>query len=129
MDDLGCLACSSSSLLPLPPENLLYHLNTCARDKVSSPKSLGLSLNAGEDMDICKCIVPSRHVGTLNSHRAASLLVRLVEGVERWETFDPPIVFSLLIGVELSKIVLSPAMVLENRLKILALHREELRGP
>ncbi|GFV57602.1 uncharacterized protein TNCV_4012461 [Trichonephila clavipes] len=37
-------------------------------------------------MDAYKCIVPSRHGGTLNSCRAASLLVRLVEGEERWET-------------------------------------------
>ncbi|GFX50496.1 HTH_Tnp_Tc3_2 domain-containing protein [Trichonephila clavipes] len=38
--------------------------------------------NSGESMDVCKCIVPSRHWGTLNSHRAASPLVRLVEGEE-----------------------------------------------
>ncbi|GFW97746.1 hypothetical protein TNCV_1425091 [Trichonephila clavipes] len=43
----------------------------------------GLGSNRGEDMDVCKCIVPLRHGGTLNSHRAASLLVRLVEGKER----------------------------------------------
>ncbi|GFW15475.1 hypothetical protein TNCV_4656151 [Trichonephila clavipes] len=30
-------------------------------------------------MDVCKCIVPSRHGGTLNSRRAASPLVRLIE--------------------------------------------------
>ncbi|GFV67798.1 hypothetical protein TNCV_3546001 [Trichonephila clavipes] len=35
-----------------------------------------------EDMDVCKCIVPSRHGGTLNSRRAD--LVRLVEGRERF---------------------------------------------
>ncbi|GFW42287.1 retrovirus-related Pol polyprotein from transposon TNT 1-94 [Trichonephila clavipes] len=34
--------------------------------------------------------VPLRHGVTLNSHRAASLLVRLVEGEERWETPDHP---------------------------------------
>ncbi|GFU66591.1 hypothetical protein TNCV_3335721 [Trichonephila clavipes] len=28
-----------------------------------------------EDMDVCKCIVPMRHEGTLNSRRAASPLV------------------------------------------------------
>ncbi|GFV02445.1 hypothetical protein TNCV_1023731 [Trichonephila clavipes] len=33
---------------------------------------LGLGSNPGQDMDICKCIVPSRHGGTLNSCRAAS---------------------------------------------------------
>ncbi|GFU71984.1 uncharacterized protein TNCV_2999671 [Trichonephila clavipes] len=36
-------------------------------------------------MDVCKCIVPSRQWGTLNSHRDASPLVRLVKGEERWE--------------------------------------------
>ncbi|GFY35210.1 hypothetical protein TNCV_5045841 [Trichonephila clavipes] len=39
-------------------------------------------------MHVCKCIVPSRHGGTLNSLRAASPLVRLVEGEERWEAPD-----------------------------------------
>ncbi|GFY34972.1 uncharacterized protein TNCV_155491 [Trichonephila clavipes] len=34
-------------------------------------------------MEACKCIVPTRHGGTLNSRRAASPLVRLVEGEER----------------------------------------------
>ncbi|GFY10661.1 hypothetical protein TNCV_2194821 [Trichonephila clavipes] len=42
--------------------------------------SLGLGSNPGEDMDVCKCIVPSWHGGTLNSRRAASPLVKLVEG-------------------------------------------------
>ncbi|GFX50460.1 hypothetical protein TNCV_770321 [Trichonephila clavipes] len=51
--------------------------------------------NSGESMDVCKCIVPSRHWGTLNSHRAASPLVRLVEGEERWEAFDQYRIFSL----------------------------------
>ncbi|GFX55513.1 uncharacterized protein TNCV_268011 [Trichonephila clavipes] len=44
--------------------------------------------NSGEDMVVCKCIVPSWHGGTLNSRRAASPLVRLVEGEERWEAPD-----------------------------------------
>ncbi|GFS50367.1 uncharacterized protein TNCV_1638591 [Trichonephila clavipes] len=44
-----------------------------------------MSSNPGEVMDVCKCIVPSRHWVTLNSRRAASPLVRLVEGEERWE--------------------------------------------
>ncbi|GFT24340.1 hypothetical protein TNCV_3252011 [Trichonephila clavipes] len=46
-------------------------------------------LNPGEDMDVCKCIVPLRH-GTLNSRRAASPLVNLVAGDERWEALDFP---------------------------------------
>ncbi|GFX54256.1 uncharacterized protein TNCV_3823551 [Trichonephila clavipes] len=40
---------------------------------------LGLSLNPGENMDICKCIVPSQHGCTLNSRRVTSSLVRFGE--------------------------------------------------
>ncbi|GFY08990.1 cullin-4A [Trichonephila clavipes] len=52
---------------------------------------LCLGLNLGEDMNVCKCILPSRHEGTLNSRRTASPLVRFVEGEERWETPDLPL--------------------------------------
>ncbi|GFX91644.1 uncharacterized protein TNCV_3682301 [Trichonephila clavipes] len=45
----------------------------------------GLGLNSGEVMDACKCIVPSWHGSTLNSRRAASPLMRVVEGKEKWE--------------------------------------------
>ncbi|GFU67034.1 hypothetical protein TNCV_4968831 [Trichonephila clavipes] len=48
-------------------------------------------------MDVCKCIVPLRHGGTLNSHRAGSPLVRLVEGKERRESPDHPMVIFLKI--------------------------------
>ncbi|GFS81121.1 uncharacterized protein TNCV_1223821 [Trichonephila clavipes] len=41
-------------------------------------------------MDVCKCITHLRHGGTLNSRRAASPLVWLVEGEERWEAPDHP---------------------------------------
>ncbi|GFX67585.1 hypothetical protein TNCV_3933271 [Trichonephila clavipes] len=41
----------------------------------------------GEDMDVCKCIVPLRHGDTLNSRRAASPLVKMEEGEERKPTF------------------------------------------
>ncbi|GFW14448.1 uncharacterized protein TNCV_298681 [Trichonephila clavipes] len=51
---------------------------------------LGLDSNSGEDMDNCKCKLPSWHGGTLNSRRVASPLVRLVEREERRETPDPP---------------------------------------
>ncbi|GFU63306.1 uncharacterized protein TNCV_661401 [Trichonephila clavipes] len=51
---------------------------------------LGLGLNLGEDMDVCKCFVPSWHGGTLNSRRTTSHLVRLVEGEEKWEAPDNP---------------------------------------
>ncbi|GFT25946.1 hypothetical protein TNCV_2807871 [Trichonephila clavipes] len=41
-------------------------------------------------MDVCNCIVPAGHGSTLNSRRAASPFVRLVEGEERWEASDHP---------------------------------------
>ncbi|GFX48769.1 uncharacterized protein TNCV_3479531 [Trichonephila clavipes] len=44
---------------------------------------LGLGLNPAGGNDVCKCIMPPRHDGTLNSRRDASPLVRLVEGEER----------------------------------------------
>ncbi|GFW65046.1 uncharacterized protein TNCV_393121 [Trichonephila clavipes] len=50
----------------------------------------GKSSNPGEDMDVCKCIVPSRNGGTLNSSRTANPLVRSVQGEERWEASCPP---------------------------------------
>ncbi|GFW56814.1 uncharacterized protein TNCV_160441 [Trichonephila clavipes] len=53
-------------------------------------KFSGLGSNPGEDMGACKCIVPARHGGTLNNRRAASPLVWLVEGEERWEASDHP---------------------------------------
>ncbi|GFV47510.1 hypothetical protein TNCV_904711 [Trichonephila clavipes] len=56
--------------------------------------------NSGEDLDACKCIAPLRHGGTVNNLRAASPLVRLVEGKNRWDALATPRVFSLEIGVE-----------------------------
>ncbi|GFV97033.1 uncharacterized protein TNCV_3526191 [Trichonephila clavipes] len=59
----------------------------------SSPVPLktrrGSGSNPEEGMDVCKWKVPLRHWGTLKGHRAASPLVRLVEGKERWETPAP----------------------------------------
>ncbi|GFV24660.1 uncharacterized protein TNCV_3339761 [Trichonephila clavipes] len=65
---------------------------------------VGLGSNPGEDMDVCKCIVPSRHGGTLNSRRATSPLVRLVD---RWDASDHPQGVILLIwgGIELNRTV------------------------
>ncbi|GFX46501.1 hypothetical protein TNCV_4549401 [Trichonephila clavipes] len=57
--------------------------------------AVGLGSNPGEVMDACKCIVPLQHGGTLNSRRAASPLVRLVEDKKRWEASDKPKMFSL----------------------------------
>ncbi|GFU18236.1 hypothetical protein TNCV_1389021 [Trichonephila clavipes] len=54
-------------------------------------------------MDVCKCIVPLRQGGTLNSRRAVSPLVRLVEGEERWDATDHPQGFSIEIGVNQAK--------------------------
>ncbi|GFW96183.1 transposable element Tcb1 transposase [Trichonephila clavipes] len=59
-------------------------------DTTKKGVELGLSSNPGEDMDVCKCTVSSRHGGTLNSRRAASPLVRLVAGNKRWEAPNPP---------------------------------------
>ncbi|GFX30799.1 uncharacterized protein TNCV_656851 [Trichonephila clavipes] len=50
----------------------------------------GMGSNPGEGMDFCKCIVPLRHGGTLNSRRTAFPLVRLVEWEERCEANDHP---------------------------------------
>ncbi|GFS59131.1 hypothetical protein TNCV_70091 [Trichonephila clavipes] len=69
-----------------------------------------------KDMDVCKCIVFLRHRGTLNSCRAVSPLVWLVEGEETWEALDHPRVFSLKIGMEPRKIVLLPAWCSKFRL-------------
>ncbi|GFU97072.1 hypothetical protein TNCV_3347181 [Trichonephila clavipes] len=60
-------------------------------------------------LDKRNTIVPLQHGGTLNSHRAASPLVRLVEGEERWEAPDHLRMFSHKIGVKTSQILLLPA--------------------
>ncbi|GFY35586.1 uncharacterized protein TNCV_196861 [Trichonephila clavipes] len=52
---------------------------------------VGMGSNPGEGMDVCKCRMPSQQGSTLNSRRAASPLVRLVEGKERWEAPDFPL--------------------------------------
>ncbi|GFV10882.1 zinc finger protein 112 [Trichonephila clavipes] len=59
-------------------------------------------------LDKRNTIVPLWHGDTLNSHRAASPLVRLVEREEIWEASDHLRMLSLKIGVEPSRIVLSP---------------------
>ncbi|GFW72952.1 hypothetical protein TNCV_830751 [Trichonephila clavipes] len=50
----------------------------------------GLGSNPGEDVGVCKCIVPSRHGGTLNSRRATSPPVMVVARDEMWEAPNPP---------------------------------------
>ncbi|GFV35597.1 hypothetical protein TNCV_3473681 [Trichonephila clavipes] len=78
-------------------------------------------------MDGCKYIVPSRQGGILNSRRAASPLVLLVEGEDRWEVPNP--VLSLKIGVEPRKITCMVLKAKANyRHKILALSHDEFHG-
>ncbi|GFX99079.1 uncharacterized protein TNCV_2492611 [Trichonephila clavipes] len=74
-------------------------------------------------MDVCKCIVPLRHVGTLNNRRAASHFVWLVGGEESWEASGHTQGFLPLNwgGIEQNRTVI--CMVL----KILALSRKEFR--
>ncbi|GFW12070.1 hypothetical protein TNCV_4531351 [Trichonephila clavipes] len=43
-------------------------------------------------MDVCKCIVPSRHGGTPNSSRPVSPLVKLVEKEDRTATAGSDVV-------------------------------------
>ncbi|GFY25296.1 uncharacterized protein TNCV_2484161 [Trichonephila clavipes] len=50
--------------------------------------AIGLGSNPGEDRDVYKCIVPSRHGETLNNRRAVSPLARLMEGEGKWEASD-----------------------------------------
>ncbi|GFV80663.1 piggyBac transposable element-derived protein 4 [Trichonephila clavipes] len=93
---------------------------------------LGLGSNPGEDTDVCKCIVPSRRGGSLNSCRAASPLVRLVEGEERWKAPGPPQgVLSQNWGeTELNRSVTCMVLkVTANDRRHLALCHDEFRGP
>ncbi|GFY10129.1 cullin-4A [Trichonephila clavipes] len=81
-------------------------------------------------MDVCKCIVPLRHGGTLNSRRPASPLVRLEE--ERWEASAHPqgVLLQNWSETELNCSVTS--MVLRataNDRRHLALCHDEFRGP
>ncbi|GFS94844.1 uncharacterized protein TNCV_4457111 [Trichonephila clavipes] len=94
---------------------------------------IGLGLNPGEGMDVCKCIVSSWRGGTLNSRRVASPLVRLVEEEEMWETSDHPqgVLPQNWGGPEQNRTV--TCMVLKakanDRRKNLFLSRDEFRGP
>ncbi|GFX32462.1 hypothetical protein TNCV_2173801 [Trichonephila clavipes] len=54
---------------------------------VSDTECCAIGLNPGEGMDVCKRIMSLKHGDTLNSSRAASLLVRLMEEVG-WEALD-----------------------------------------
>ncbi|GFU57745.1 uncharacterized protein TNCV_3638951 [Trichonephila clavipes] len=83
-------------------------------------------------MDVCTCLVPSRHGGTLSSRRAASLLVRLVEGDERWEASNHPqgVLFQKWGETKLNRSV--ACMVLKataNDRRHSALSYDEFHGP
>ncbi|GFU57555.1 uncharacterized protein TNCV_3637181 [Trichonephila clavipes] len=80
-----------------------------------------------------KGIVPLRHGGTLNSRRAASPIVRLVERQERWGSLTNPgcVLPPNWGGTEQNRIV--TCMVLKttanDRRKSLALCRDKFRRP
>ncbi|GFW56286.1 uncharacterized protein TNCV_1878061 [Trichonephila clavipes] len=76
--------------------------------------------------------MPLRHGGTLNSRRATSLLVWLVEGEERWEAPGHPQGFLPLNWGRTEQNRTVTCMVLKAKdnegAKILALSRGEFRG-
>ncbi|GFW94566.1 uncharacterized protein TNCV_4246071 [Trichonephila clavipes] len=83
-------------------------------------------------MDVCKCIVPARHGGTLNSRRAANPLVKLVEGEGRWEASNNPQSVLPLNWGGIDPNRTATCMVLKataNDRRHLALCHEEFRGP
>ncbi|GFW27858.1 uncharacterized protein TNCV_767381 [Trichonephila clavipes] len=69
----------------------------------------GLGSNPAEGMHACKCIVPLRQEGTLNSRRATSSLVRLVEGEERKEAPPQGILPQNWCGTEMNRTVKATA--------------------
>ncbi|GFX35663.1 uncharacterized protein LOC101238613 [Trichonephila clavipes] len=60
-------------------------LSTAAKKQVTT-----VELGSNPGMDVCKCILPFRHEGTLNSRRVGSPLVCLMEGEERWDASSYP---------------------------------------
>ncbi|GFW40132.1 uncharacterized protein TNCV_5118151 [Trichonephila clavipes] len=84
-------------------------------------------------MDVCKCILPSRHWATLKSRRAASPFVKLVEGEDSWEAPDHShgVLPQNWCGTEQNRtatcIVLKAKAI--DRRKNIALSRDEFRGP
>ncbi|GFV77207.1 uncharacterized protein TNCV_444371 [Trichonephila clavipes] len=74
----------------IPKTAFVTKSDTCIGISDADCGAVGTGFDPEGDMDVCKCIVPLRHGGTLNSRRAAGLLVWLVEGEERWESSDHP---------------------------------------
>ncbi|GFX83735.1 hypothetical protein TNCV_349991 [Trichonephila clavipes] len=94
----------------------------------------GIGSNPGEGMDVCKCkcIGPLWQGGTLNSHRATSPLVRLVESEEKRQALDQLQNVPCKIGMELSQTVQSPGECSRLRLTTkvqLVLCPNEFHGP
>ncbi|GFX03522.1 hypothetical protein TNCV_4751071 [Trichonephila clavipes] len=82
-------------------------------------------------MDVCQCIVPLWHGGTVNNSKAASPLMIWVEREERWQVSDSSQGVPLKIGEEPFQIVLSHACCLKLRLTTgvkIAPYHDELRG-
>ncbi|GFV92274.1 hypothetical protein TNCV_3951291 [Trichonephila clavipes] len=114
----GDISCDSKSPLVVwlthPEYELLRHHLSGIETLTVEPQSLGS--NPGVGMDVCKCIGPSWHGGTLNSRRVASPLVWLVEEEERVRTLNPPLGYSFKSVMEPIQIVQSPIWCSKLRL-------------
>ncbi|GFV31562.1 transposable element Tcb1 transposase [Trichonephila clavipes] len=78
-DQIDNLILSMPRRYKAPPIRLVSDTGYCA---------VGPGFKARRKHDVCKCTVPSRQGGTLNSRRVASPLVRLVKGEAMWEALD-----------------------------------------
>ncbi|GFW06844.1 uncharacterized protein TNCV_3289431 [Trichonephila clavipes] len=81
-------------------------------------------------MDVCKCIVPLRHVGTLNSRRVANSLGRLADREERWEVSEHPqgVLPQNWSETKLNRSAICMVLKANDRRHI-ALCHDEFRGP
>ncbi|GFX24133.1 cullin-4A [Trichonephila clavipes] len=66
------------------------HSFSHAMKELTLEKSIDFKSVETQSTSVGRCGTPLRHGSTLNSRRAASPLVRLVEGEERWEVHDHP---------------------------------------
>ncbi|GFW44393.1 uncharacterized protein TNCV_1748221 [Trichonephila clavipes] len=78
----SCIHIITSSSATSRPAGRVVSVTDCG--------AVGIGIESRRRHGFYKCIVPSRHGGTLNSRRAACPLVRLVEGEERWEALGHP---------------------------------------
>ncbi|GFV69694.1 uncharacterized protein TNCV_4508071 [Trichonephila clavipes] len=88
-----------------------FDLSTFRSERTNEASTLTITPKRSSSRDV----VPLRHGGTLNSRRAASPLVRLEDGEERWEAPDPPegVLPQNWGGTELNRTV--TCMVLKDR--------------